>query len=465
MLAFCKMKFLIGISLLWFCAGCSAIPDVRHATQIHNPFPQLKRVAILPFNNQSNEPTVDQTAVTEAYYAAVQGTPGFEVLPVGVVRNQLEAFASVYGPPSSGKDFQIFAQMMGVDAVVQGSVTDFSPYYPPRLGLAVHWYAANPGFHPIPPGYGLPWGTKAEKDIPSRVVLDTEFELARQQMATQTPLIPDFLVAGPTSQTAPKRRPSAQAVPPASPPPFPSNSPPANHPAETEEGIQNHVEPPHENDFTSVVAVSDVDPVSYFEDVDSNAAGDGKRGTPQEWQPKRASKAIVSNDQQSIPSPILDQTFSQESEQAVPYVYDSTEIDPYEMGSPMEESFDPAAAQQMANQMAAAEMLPPEWPDPTGLIPDPPLPVRPVSEPQYKPVLSHTRLYDGADSEFTERLANHVSVSDEKRSTGWQAYLRRSDDFIRFCCRLHLTEMLEARGGAEQSDLILRWPISRYESQ
>ena len=45
---------------------------------------------------------------------------------------------------------------MGVDAVVIGTVTDFTPYYPPRCGLRVEWYAANSGFHEIPPGYGLP---------------------------------------------------------------------------------------------------------------------------------------------------------------------------------------------------------------------------------------------------------------------------------------------------------------------
>ena len=40
-----------------------------------------------------------------------------------------------------------------------GSVTDFEAYYPPRMAMTVHWYAANEGFHAIPPGYGLPWGT------------------------------------------------------------------------------------------------------------------------------------------------------------------------------------------------------------------------------------------------------------------------------------------------------------------
>src|SRR6185312_7340932 len=93
----------------------------------------------------------------------------------------------------------------GVDAVVIGSVTDYSPYYPPRCGLRVEWYAANSGFHEIPPGYGLPWGTPKEEFIPAPLVFESEFALAKAQLATQTPacekpsLKPPVL-AGPKSQ-------------------------------------------------------------------------------------------------------------------------------------------------------------------------------------------------------------------------------------------------------------------------
>ena len=40
--------------------GCSLIfPDISHEPVVHNPFPQLNKVAVAPFFNQSNEPTVD----------------------------------------------------------------------------------------------------------------------------------------------------------------------------------------------------------------------------------------------------------------------------------------------------------------------------------------------------------------------------------------------------------------------
>ena len=78
------MRNLLPILWLVVTAGCTAIPDVVHQPQFHNPFPQLSRVAVLPFYNQSAEPTLDQDLVAIAYYNELQAIPGFEVVPVGV---------------------------------------------------------------------------------------------------------------------------------------------------------------------------------------------------------------------------------------------------------------------------------------------------------------------------------------------------------------------------------------------
>jgi hypothetical protein len=97
------------------------------------------------------------------------------------------------------------------------------------------------------------------------------------------------------------------------------------------------------------------------------------------------------------------------------------------------------------------------------LVPPPPSPTRPPLTPQAEPVLRHTRLYEGNDTDFTRRLASYYYLRDEARFGGWQGYLQRSEDFIRFCCYLHITEMLAARGGAGKTRVVWRWPIDRYE--
>jgi hypothetical protein len=105
--------------------------------------------------------------------------------------------------------------------------------------------------------------------------------------------------------------------------------------------------------------------------------------------------------------------------------------------------------------------IPPDWPDPRGFIPPPPRGQPPKCQPNEAPVMRHTRIYNGHDTEFTEALINYYSFRDDARFGGWQGYLQRSDDFIRFCCHLHISEMLSARGGATETRVVWRWPRIR----
>ncbi len=326
-------RHLLLTALLASLSGCAAFPEVTHQPQVHNPFPQLARVAILPFNNLSNEATVDGEQVALSYFAELQAIPGFEVVPVGVAKNVL---LQQQLNPGNVDDVRKLAAILNVDAVVVGAVTDYDAYYPPRMGLAVDWIAANPGFHPIPAGYGLPWGTPEEEYIPDALVGETEFGIAREQLKTQSPAY--------------------------------------QSPLATDETIAGEV----------------------TEDR-KMASGEGV-------------------------------TTSQDKEAVV-----------------------------------TADALPTEWPDPRGLIPPPPSAERPKMLPNNKPVLTHIRSYNGADNDFTTALENYFYFRDDARFGGWQGYLQRSDDFIRFCCHQHITEMLTARGGAGQTRVALRWPISRYE--
>lgn len=302
------MRYWFAIAcLLLLSTGCAAIPEVRDKPIFHNPFPQLARVAIIPFNNQSDVPTLNMDDVTLAYYGELQSVRGFEVVPVGVVMRAMQATGNDL---TDVQQIRALGKMLGADAVVVGSVTDFSPYYPKRMTLAVNWYATNPGFHPIPPGYGLPWGTSGEEFIPESHVWEAEFALAREQLATQTP---------------------------------------------------------------------------------SQADGLDPLGIPEE------------------------------------------------------------------NGKVAVDGLPADWPDPTGFIPDGPKTEHPPMIPHDGPIISQIRTYAENDSEVTERAEQYFFFLDDSRNGGWQGFLGRSDDFIRFCCYSHISEMLSLRGGAGESQLAIRW--------
>jgi hypothetical protein len=299
--------FGVGLGLLF--SGCSLLPEIAYEPTLHNPFPQLSKVAVAPFFNMSQEPTLDGRQLATAYFNELQLVPGFEVVPVGVVEQAMaESNITLNGP----EDARRLAQLLDVDAVVLGAVTDFSPYYPPRCAMQVEWYAANPGFHPIPPGYGLPWGTPEESEIPGSLIFEAEMSLAREQLKTQTP--------------------------------------------------------------------------AYAPSVTS--AAHQTTGT--------------------------------------------TDLGPLD-----------------------------EWPDARGFISAPPSPARPPCIPTMEPVMKHTRAYNGHDADFTEALQTYYFFRDDARFGGWQSYLQRSDDFLRFCCHMHIWEMLSARGGAGETRVVWRWPIIR----
>ncbi len=349
-------------------AGCSLLPEIATQPVVHNPFPQLSRVAVAPFFNLSNEPNVDGRQFALAYFNELQLVPGFEVMPVSQVERLLQDQRL---PLNSPEDARRIAQALGADALVVGAITDYTPFYPPRCAIHVEWYAANPNFHPIPPGYGLPWGTPEEELIPASHIFEAEMALAKAQMKTQTPGYDPLPLD--SRAPAPFREPELEP-----------------NAAEGGEGVP-------------------------------DASGRRPGG---EIQLLAQSETSAATD----PTATTGTTDAAEASGAID---------------------------------AEATGIPDGWPDARGFIPPPPGPAPPPGEPSAAPVLVHTRTYNGHDTWFTERLAKYYLMRDDARFGGWQTYLERSDDFIRFCCHLHVEDMLASRGGAGETRVVWRWPAIR----
>jgi hypothetical protein len=367
-------------------SGCNFIPDIKKKPQYHNPFPQISKVAVMPFRNQSQEPTLSGARVSMAYYNELQSIRGFEVVPFGVVENQLAYFEAqvLKRPLTMAVDFQQFAKHLGVDAVLQGSITDYDPYYPPRIAMKVNWYASNPGFHPIPIGYGLPWGTKKEKKIPEWIRLESERALAVEQLKTQEPT--ESVEEGTDDSTTPISSPSRPE----------------------------QDELPKDTEATRNSADS---PVM------------GAKVTSPDALATKAPLATVQEPERISPS------FEEEGSR-----FENVPSDPVNESE-----------------------LPASWPDPQGFVPRSPTAQPPKMRVQYEPIISHMRTYNGNDEDFTNALEEYFYFRDDTRFGGWQSYLQRSEDFIRFCCHQHIIETLSARGGQLESRMNLRWPINRYE--
>ena len=121
----------------------------------------------------------------------------------------------------------------------------------------------------------------------------------------------------------------------------------------------------------------------------------------------------------------------------------------------------PLGPASLPQEPIVASDLPADWPDPRGFVPACPQGLKPAPRPQHDPIMSHTRIYHAQDAQFTQRLESYINFRDDARFGGVAAFLQRPDDFIRFCCYLHVTETLTARGGAGESRVVWRWPISR----
>jgi hypothetical protein len=368
-------------------AGCH-LWEVSHQPLIHNPFPQLSRVAVAPFFNQSDEATVDGRKFALSYFAELQATPGYEVVPLGVVE---EAILAHQVDLSDAGEARRLANILGVDAVVVGSVTDFSPYYPPRCGLRVEWYAANPGFHEIPPGYGLPFGTPQEEFIPQPLVFEAEFALAKAQMAAQTPDCPKPPLDPPRRKVI-SEEPQLFS-------PVPSSAAPAEKPSRESESDDDSDESPDESDSS---------------ESDSEITG-----------------AIRTLYEEQV------------SEEELPTSGGSGE-------ALLPPQSAPATGADTTGAIGA-----------NGAVLSVPGAMRPGCLPYNGPVMTHTRIYLGNDADFAAALANYYHFRNDARFGGWQNYLQRSDDFIRFCCHVHINEMLSARGGADQTRVVWRWSESR----
>ena len=128
-----RFRLLPAIFAVLLAPGCVIVQ-----VGVTNPIPGLSTVAVAPFLNLSPERAVDGRRFALAYATELQKVPGFEVLPVGVTE-----IAMIDGKIDLNDvdDVLKLAKILRVDAVVVGAVTEYSPYYPPRVGMQVSWYS------------------------------------------------------------------------------------------------------------------------------------------------------------------------------------------------------------------------------------------------------------------------------------------------------------------------------------
>jgi hypothetical protein len=78
----------------------------------------------------------------------------------------------------------------------------------------------------------------------------------------------------------------------------------------------------------------------------------------------------------------------------------------------------------------------------------------PTQPDSVEPIMSYTRFFDGADRQLIQALRGYYVLRGDMRSGGWEAYLHRSDDFLRFASHVLVVEMLTLHGGPLKTEKI-----------
>ncbi|MDR1959209.1 MAG: hypothetical protein LBQ54_09245 [Planctomycetaceae bacterium] len=441
--------------LLVTAIGCEVMPVRRFRPTLNNPFPEISEVAVVPFINASNNTMVDGREFAESYSKQLQNVPGFNVIPVSTVERAMRDLGIRYF--SGVEDVRRLGKYLNADAVVIGTVNEFSSFQPPSLTFEVEWYATNPFLHPIPPGYLPLWGTPAEKEIPDKIVLEAERVLAREQLKTQTPDMPDDSFYFYEEQSSSEQ---------------PQVSDPI-HPVvylekkaeKQEEEMDSYRKLYEKVQGESLLRLQKRAAGHYsYPAMNSGAAHSKDEGmarhngiaaTPYEQKTKKSNhvpetamkNAAAPEEGKTVPN-------SQPTLNVVPGV-----IPPAASTLPVMPGM-PVAPGFIAGEPETFPGLPANWPDSRGFIPDGPSLTKPQN-PIFssEPILRHVKSYDGKDAEFTRMLQDYESLFvDDRRIGGWQGILRRRTEFISFCCRMHIWEMLSSRGGAGRAEKIQTFP-------
>lgn len=416
---------------------------------VTNPIPGMTRIAVAPFFNLSQEQAVDGRRFALAYFAELQKVPGYQVIPVGIAEqaifdNQLEM--------NRPADALRLARILNVDAVVVGAVTDYTPYYPPRIGMQVSWYSPRPWNFalgpPIDPNQRDEWrdAHKAEKDR-LKAIRKAERKAERKEDQRNWKLWNDSpestincetgdceptetIVRGqsPTDDRFAEFLKQADAAP--SQPRRPTATPASTARV-------------HTNAVNSIEVTAFSSPEST-----QNPFANQDDSSDRSRQPSIIAHRDPLAQRQGSP---------QATEPPLPTSPGNGASGPVD---------DLAASEMMASPSLLKKPSLPTDAKPSGMMPSeeglPPSATEPAVDEvlvefnPYEPLMSYTRMFDGADADLVAKLRDYVELSGDLRSGGWEAYLHRSEDFIRFTAHLMIEEMLRMHGGEGKRRIVFK---------
>ena len=490
-------------------AGCEVMPVTRYKPTLHNPFMEMRSVAVVPFVNLTGNERVDGRDFANHFALELQRVPGFRVIANKIVEDtmwehEIHKFESV-------DDVRYLAQLLNVDVVVIGKIHNFSMSYPPLTKFETEWYHVNPYLHPIVEGRGLPWGTEYERFIPDKIVMLTEMNLAEAQIKTQTPEFEPVRRSRGTEEsgedfeafyplTPPKQARRDNGIRQMSGRQMSATIPNNLRVQSTDEDnlfdiaqYQTNLAINRQLATTGVPYVPEAKPMTSREQRDFKVQYDLEHPLKHgPWPSESAKENQLPWSQQNM-FPIYQEHVQNPGSFVGNYPGVSASMQrgtlpphtspPHTSSAPMTTelltefgivaqpiipvqptySMMPGMPVEGRHGLVMGEPdrlpgLPADWPDPRGLIPDAPKPERTIGRDKNRgPIISWIDVYKGDDAEFMQALADYDFLfRDDKRLSGKQTILTNRSEFIAFCCRMHIWQIFSARGGAGPAQKVIR---------
>jgi hypothetical protein len=128
----------LAVLTAFVAAGFGCGPRLQDPTVLVTPYGETQYWAVAPLHNESGVSVVDTLRMSDILAKEAQQAHGVRVAPVNRV---LAAMRDLDMPAiSSAIDAQTLMNVLDLDGLLVGTITDYDPYRPMTLGLAVELY-------------------------------------------------------------------------------------------------------------------------------------------------------------------------------------------------------------------------------------------------------------------------------------------------------------------------------------
>ena len=122
------------IMMILFIGGC----QYKQPTANRSPWlPQRQVWAIAPLSNESGLSHLDRLAVSDALLLEAASIDGVDVIPLNRTLEVMMTMGIGQDGTPSEAEYRHLAEVLGVDAILVGTIFDFDPYPPLRFGATI----------------------------------------------------------------------------------------------------------------------------------------------------------------------------------------------------------------------------------------------------------------------------------------------------------------------------------------